>query len=91
MGGEQASNVLAQVKRDGMEQRGQAWAPSEEDAFKRPIVDKYEAEGHPYFSTARLWDDGVIRPQDTRRVLALALSAALNKPIEKTRFGVFRM
>ncbi|KAJ2401006.1 Methylcrotonoyl-CoA carboxylase beta chain, mitochondrial [Coemansia sp. RSA 2559] len=91
MGGEQASNVLAQVKRDGMEKRGQAWAPSEEDAFKKPIVDKYEAEGHPYFSTARLWDDGVIRPQDTRRVLALALSAALNKPIERTRFGVFRM
>ncbi|KAJ2212150.1 Methylcrotonoyl-CoA carboxylase beta chain, mitochondrial [Coemansia sp. RSA 487] len=91
MGGEQASNVLAQVKRDGMELRNQAWSSEEEEAFKKPIVDKYEAEGHPYFSTARLWDDGVIRPHDTRRVLALALSASLNKPIEKTNFGVFRM
>ncbi|KAJ1956076.1 hypothetical protein EC988_001534 [Linderina pennispora] len=86
-----ASNVLAQVKRDGMEARGQTWASEAEDEFKRPIVDKYEAEGHPYYSSARLWDDGVIRPEDTRRVLGLALSASLNKPIEKTQFGVFRM
>ncbi|KAJ1959349.1 hypothetical protein GGI12_004382 [Dipsacomyces acuminosporus] len=91
MGGEQASNVLAQVKRDGMELRGQKWSQEEEEAFKAPVVAKYESEGHPYFSSARLWDDGVIRPQDTRRVLGLALSASLNKPIEKTRFGVFRM
>ncbi|ORX70718.1 carboxyltransferase subunit of acetyl-CoA carboxylase [Linderina pennispora] len=91
MGGEQASNVLAQVKRDGMEARGQTWASEAEDEFKQPIVDKYEAEGHPYYSSARLWDDGVIRPEDTRRVLGLALSASLNKPIEKTQFGVFRM
>ncbi|KAJ2671177.1 hypothetical protein GGI25_005585, partial [Coemansia spiralis] len=91
MGGEQAANVLAQVKRDGMQQRDQQWAAADEAAFKAPVVAKYEAEGHPYFSTARLWDDGVIRPQDTRRVLGLALSATLNKPIAKTRFGVFRM
>ncbi|KAI8321038.1 carboxyltransferase subunit of acetyl-CoA carboxylase [Martensiomyces pterosporus] len=91
MGGEQASNVLAQVKRDGMELRGQKWSQEEEESFKAPIVAKYEQEGHPYFSSARLWDDGVVRPQDTRRVLGLALSASLNKPIEKTRFGVFRM
>ncbi|KAJ2706648.1 Methylcrotonoyl-CoA carboxylase beta chain, mitochondrial [Coemansia sp. IMI 203386] len=86
MGGEQAANVLAQVKRDTG-----ALTADQEDAFKKPIVDKYDAEGHPYFATARLWDDGVVRPQDTRRVLALALSAAHNQPIPETKFGVFRM
>ncbi|KAJ1876284.1 Methylcrotonoyl-CoA carboxylase beta chain, mitochondrial [Coemansia sp. RSA 1722] len=86
MGGEQAANVLAQVKRDTG-----ALTAGQEDAFKKPIVDKYDAEGHPYFATARLWDDGVVRPQDTRRVLALALSAAHNQPIPETKFGVFRM
>ncbi|KAJ1830757.1 Methylcrotonoyl-CoA carboxylase beta chain, mitochondrial [Coemansia sp. RSA 2708] len=91
MGGEQAANVLAQVRRDGMEARGQQWAAEDEARFKAPLVAKYEAEGHPFFSSARLWDDGVIRPSDTRRTLALALSAALNAPIQKTRFGVFRM
>jgi 3-methylcrotonyl-CoA carboxylase beta subunit len=91
MGGEQAASVLATVKRDGMELRGQSWSAEEEAAFKAPIRDTYEAEGSPYYSTARLWDDGVIAPADSRRVLALALSAALNAPVEPTRFGVFRM
>ncbi|KAJ2763040.1 Methylcrotonoyl-CoA carboxylase beta chain, mitochondrial, partial [Coemansia sp. BCRC 34490] len=93
MGGEQAANVLAQVKRDAMATRKQQqpWSAADEEAFKAPVVAKYEAEGHPYFSSARLWDDGVIRPADTRRVLALALSATLNSRIEPTRFGVFRM
>jgi 3-methylcrotonyl-CoA carboxylase beta subunit len=91
MGGEQAASVLATVKRDGMEARGQSWSAEEEAAFKAPIRDTYEAEGSPYYSTARLWDDGVIAPADSRRVLALALSAALNAPVEPTRFGVFRM
>ena len=91
MGGEQAASVLATVKRDGMELRGQSWSAEEEAAFKAPIRETYEAEGSPYYSTARLWDDGVIAPADSRRVLALALSAALNAPIEPTRFGVFRM
>ena len=91
MGGEQAASVLATVKRDGMEARGQSWSAEEEAAFKAPIRETYEAEGSPYYSTARLWDDGVIAPADSRRVLALALSAALNAPVEPTRFGVFRM
>ena len=91
MGGEQASSVLAQVKRDGMEARGEKWTRDEEEAFKTPIRARYEAEGNPYFATARLWDDGIIAPSETRRVLALALSAALNAPIPRTRFGVFRM
>jgi len=91
MGGEQASSVLATVKRDGMEARGEKWAKAEEDAFKAPIRARYEEEGNPYFATARLWDDGIIAPGDTRRVLALALSATLNAPIPKTAFGVFRM
>ncbi len=91
MGGEQAASVLATVKRDGMELRGQSWSAEEEAAFKAPIRDTYEAEGSRYYSTARLWDDGVIAPADSRRVLALALSAALNAPVEPTRFGVFRM
>jgi len=91
MGGEQAASVLATVKRDGMEARGQSWSAEDEAAFKAPIRETYEAEGSPYYSTARLWDDGVIAPSDSRRVLALALSAALNAPVEPTRFGVFRM
>jgi 3-methylcrotonyl-CoA carboxylase beta subunit len=91
MGGEQAASVLAQVKRDGMEARGENWSADAEAAFKAPIRARYEEEGNPYFATARLWDDGIIAPRDTRRVLALALSATLNAPIPKTRFGVFRM
>ena len=91
MGGEQAASVLATVKRDGIEARGGSWSADEEAAFKAPIRAQYEAQGHPYYASARLWDDGVIRPTDTRRVLALALSASLNAPIEDTRFGVFRM
>ncbi len=91
MGGEQAACVLATVRRDGLEARGEAWTANEEEAFKAPIRAQYEEEGNPYFATARLWDDGIIRPRDTRRVLSLALSAALNAPIPKTRFGVFRM
>lgn len=91
MGGEQAASVLATVKRDGIEAKGGQWSADEEAAFKAPIRDQYEAQGHPYYATARLWDDGLIRPTDTRRVLALALSASLNAPIPETRFGVFRM
>jgi 3-methylcrotonyl-CoA carboxylase beta subunit len=91
MGGEQAASVLAQVKRDGMEARGESWSADDEAAFKAPIRARYEEEGNPYFATARLWDDGIIAPRDTRRVLALALSTTLNAPIPKTRFGVFRM
>ncbi len=91
MGGEQAASVLATVRRDGLEARGETWSAEDEEAFKAPIRDQYEAEGHPYFATARLWDDGIIRPRDTRRILALSLSASLNAPIEPTKFGVFRM
>jgi len=91
MGGEQAAGVLATVKRDGIEAKGGAWSAEEEDAFKAPIRSQYEHQGHPYFATARLWDDGVIDPADTRRVLALGLSAAQNAPIPETKFGLFRM
>ncbi|NKI33745.1 methylcrotonoyl-CoA carboxylase [Wenzhouxiangella sp. XN79A] len=91
MGGEQAASVLATVKRDGLERAGERWSEDEEEAFKAPIRDQYEHQGHPYYATARLWDDGVIDPADTRRVLGLALAASLNAPIEKGRFGVFRM
>ena len=91
MGGEQAANVLAQVRRDGMKARGESWPEADEEAFKAPIREQYETQGHPYYASARLWDDGVIDPADTRRVLGLSLSAALNKPIEETRFGLFRM
>ena len=91
MGGEQAAGVLATVKRDGIESRGGKWTAEEEEAFKAPIRDQYERQGHPTYATARLWDDGVIDPVDTRRVLALGLAAALNAPIEETRYGVFRM
>lgn len=91
MGGEQAASVLATIRRDGIEARGDSWSTDDEEAFKAPIRDQYDHEGHPYYSTARLWDDGIITPSDTRRVLALSLSAALNAPINDTRFGVFRM
>jgi len=91
MGGEQAASVLATVKRDGIEGKGGQWSAEEEQAFKDPIRQQYEHQGHPYFATARLWDDGVIDPADTRRVLALGLSASLNAPIPETKFGLFRM
>jgi len=91
MGGEQAANVLAQVKRDRMEKAGEKWPEADEQAFKQPILEQYEQQGHPYFASARLWDDGVIDPAETRQVLGLAISAALNAPIPETRFGVFRM
>ncbi len=91
MGGEQAASVLAQVRRDGIEAKGGSWGKEEEEQFKSPIRDQYEHQGHPYYASARLWDDGIIDPADTRMVLALSLSATLNAPIEKTSFGVFRM
>jgi 3-methylcrotonyl-CoA carboxylase beta subunit len=91
MGGDQAASVLATVKRDGIEGKGGTWSNDEEEAFKQPIKDQYEHQGHPYFASARLWDDGVIDPADTRMVLGLGLSAALNAPIPETKFGVFRM
>jgi 3-methylcrotonyl-CoA carboxylase beta subunit len=91
MGGEQAASVLATVKRDGIEGRGGTWSAEEEAAFKQPLLDQFAHQSHPYYSTARLWDDGVIDPADTRRVLALGLSAALNAPIGEPKFGVFRM
>ena len=91
MGGEQAASVLATVKRDGIEARGGQWSAEDETAFKDPIRSQYELQGHPYYASARLWDDGVIDPADTRRVLALGLAASLNAPVPETRFGVFRM
>jgi 3-methylcrotonyl-CoA carboxylase beta subunit len=91
MGGEQAASVLATVRRDGIEAKGGAWSAQEEEAFKSPIREQYEVQGHPYYATARLWDDGVVDPAQTRRVLGLSLSAALNAPIQPTKFGVFRM
>ncbi|MDG2284733.1 MAG: carboxyl transferase domain-containing protein, partial [Alphaproteobacteria bacterium] len=91
MGGEQAASVLATVRRDGMEARGDTWSVEDEEAFKAPVRDQYEHEGHPYYASARVWDDGIIDPADTRTVLGLSISAALNRPIEETKFGVFRM
>ena len=91
MGGEQAASVLATVKRDGMEASGREWTTEQEEAFKAPIRDQYESQGSPWYATARLWDDGIIDPADTRRVLGLAISASLNAPIEPAKFGVFRM
>jgi 3-methylcrotonyl-CoA carboxylase beta subunit len=91
MGGEQAASVLATVRREGLERGGKSWSREDEEAFKAPIREQYETQGHPYYASARLWDDGVIDPADTRRVLALGLSASLNAPVEETRFGVFRM
>ncbi|MYD75281.1 MAG: methylcrotonoyl-CoA carboxylase [Gammaproteobacteria bacterium] len=91
MGGEQASNVLTQIRLDAKQARGETWSESEQDAFRQPIREQYETQGHPYYASARLWDDGIIDPRDTRRVLALGISAALNAPIPETRFGIFRM
>ena len=91
MGGEQAAAVLAQVKRDQKEREGASWSAEEEAAFKQPVLDNYEQQGHPYYASARLWDDGVIDPAETRDVLGLAISASLNAPVPDTRFGVFRM
>jgi 3-methylcrotonyl-CoA carboxylase beta subunit len=91
MGGEQAASVLATVRREGIEARGGSWSSAEEEAFRAPILEQYERQGHPYYASARLWDDGVIDPLDTRMCLALGLSASLNAPIEPTRFPVFRM
>ncbi len=91
MGGEQAANVLATVREDGMKAKGESWSEAEKKAFMDPIRQQYEDQGHPYYASARLWDDGVIDPKDTRMVLGLGLSAAMNKPIEPTRFGLFRM
>ena len=91
MGGAQAAGVLATVRRDNIEAEGKSWSAADEAAFKKPIVDQYEADGHPYYASSRLWDDGIITPTETRRVVALAFSAALNAPIEAPKFGVFRM
>jgi 3-methylcrotonyl-CoA carboxylase beta subunit len=91
MGGEQAASVLAQVRRDNLERNGKSWPAEEEDAFKAPLRARYETQGHPYYASARLWDDGIIDPAQTRTVLGLCLSATLNAPIEPSEFGVFRM
>jgi len=91
MGGEQAASVLATVRRDGMEAKGGQWSAEEEESFKAPIRQQYEEQGHPYYATARLWDDGIIDPADTRRVLTLGLAASRNAPIGETKFGLFRM
>jgi 3-methylcrotonyl-CoA carboxylase beta subunit len=91
MGGEQAASVLSTIRRDAMEAKGETWPAEEEEAFKAPIRERYEAEGNPYYATARLWDDGVIDPAQTRDVLGLAISASLNAPVPRTPFGVFRM
>ncbi|MEX0836424.1 MAG: carboxyl transferase domain-containing protein, partial [Nitriliruptor sp.] len=91
MGGEQAASVLATVRRDGLEARGEEWSAEDEEAFKAPIRDQYEHQGNPYYATARLWDDGVIDPVATRDVLAMGLAAARHAPVEPPRYGVFRM
>ena len=91
MGGEQAASVLATVRRDNIEAEGRKWSEVEEEEFKQPIKDQFDEQSDPYFATARLWDDGIIAPSETRRVLALAYAAALNAPVEETKFGVFRM
>ncbi|KGJ97114.1 carboxyl transferase domain-containing protein [Colwellia psychrerythraea] len=91
MGGEQAAGVMAQVTRDKKAKLGESWSEAEEQTFKQPIIEDYEHQGHPYYASARLWDDGIIDPADTRQVLGLAISASLNKSIEDTKFGIFRM
>jgi len=91
MGGEQAASVLSTVRRDGIEAKGGTWSKEDEEAFKAPIRAQYETQGHPYYATARLWDDGVIDPAQTRRALGLGISASLNAPVEPTKFGIFRM
>jgi 3-methylcrotonyl-CoA carboxylase beta subunit len=91
MGGPQAASVLATVRRENIEAEGKTWSAAEEAAFKQPVLEQYERDGHPYHATAQLWDDGIIAPSETRRVLGLSLSACLNAPIADTKFGVFRM
>jgi 3-methylcrotonyl-CoA carboxylase beta subunit len=91
MGGEQAASVLATVRRDNIETEGKSWSADDEEKFKQPLRAQFETEGNPYYATARLWDDGIIAPSETRRVLALAFSAALNAPVPESKFGVFRM
>jgi 3-methylcrotonyl-CoA carboxylase beta subunit len=91
MGGEQAASVLATVRRDGFDARGEAWSTEDEEAFRAPIRDQYEAQGSPYYSTARLWDDGVIDPADTRRVLGMGMAVAAHAPTPAPSYGVFRM
>lgn len=91
MGGEQAANVLTQIRLDAKQSKGESWSASEQEAFKKPIRGQYETQGHPYYASARLWDDGIIDPRDTRQILALSISAAMNAPIPDTRFGIFRM
>ena len=91
MGGTQAAQVLATVKREQMEKEGKTWSIEEEEKFKKPILEKYEREGNPYYASSRLWDDGVINPSDTRTVLGLSLSAALNVPFNPPKYGIFRM
>ena len=91
MGGDQAAGVLATVRRAGIERKGGQWSAEEEAAFKAPVQAQFEAQSHPLYASARLWDDGIVDPRSSRDVLGLSLSAALNAPIEETRFGVFRM
>jgi 3-methylcrotonyl-CoA carboxylase beta subunit len=91
MGGEQAATVLATIRRDSLAAKGTDWPAEEEERFKGPIREQYEEQGHPYYATARIWDDGIIDPLDTRMTLGLGISAALNAPSEETRFGIFRM
>ena len=91
MGGEQAANVMAQIKMDNLHASGQDWPEAEQAAFKQPIEAQYETQGHPYYASARLWDDGIIDPAETRTVLGLSLAATLNAPIEDSHFGIFRM
>jgi 3-methylcrotonyl-CoA carboxylase beta subunit len=91
MGGEQAAGVLASIKRDGLERKGETWSPEEEAEFKRPTIEMFTRQSHPLYASARLWDDGIVDPRKTREILALSLSATLNAPIPETRFGLFRM
>ena len=91
MGGEQAASVLATVRRDQIEATGDSWSTDDEEAFKAPIRDQYEAQGNPYYATARLWDDGIIDPTDTRAILGLALGVVSGAPLEPVAYGVFRM
>ncbi|HCJ62268.1 MAG TPA: methylcrotonoyl-CoA carboxylase, partial [Alphaproteobacteria bacterium] len=91
MGGEQAATVLATVKRAQMDAKNIPWAKEEEDKFRAPILDQYETQGHPYYASARLWDDGIIDPADTRKVVALSLAATAGAPISETSYGIFRM
>jgi len=91
MGGEQAAGVLATVKRDSLERAGESWSKADEAAFQRPTIEMFERQSHPLYASARLWDDGIVDPRKTRQVLGLSLMAALNAPMEETRFGVFRM